>query len=75
MNFSQFFITRPIFAGVLSIILVLVGGISLNYLPVSEYPEVAPPNIVVRAVYPGANPQVIAETVSTVRNQMKCRGS
>ncbi len=66
MNFSQFFITRPIFAGVLSIILVLVGGISLNYLPVSEYPEVAPPNIVVRAVYPGANPQVIAETVSTV---------
>ncbi|MBL9146369.1 MAG: efflux RND transporter permease subunit [Verrucomicrobiaceae bacterium] len=66
MNFSQFFITRPIFAGVLSIILVLVGGISLNYLPVSEYPEVAPPNIVVRAMYPGANPQVIAETVSTV---------
>ncbi|MBL9114913.1 MAG: efflux RND transporter permease subunit [Verrucomicrobiaceae bacterium] len=65
MNFSQFFITRPIFAGVLSIILVLVGGISLNFLPVSEYPEVAPPNIVVRAVYPGANPQVIAETVST----------
>ena len=66
MNFSQFFITRPIFAGVLSIILVLVGAISLNFLPVSEYPEVAPPNIVVRAMYPGANPQVIAETVSTV---------
>ncbi len=66
MNFSQFFITRPIFAGVLSIILVLIGSISLNFLPVSEYPEVAPPNIVVRAMYPGANPQVIAETVSTV---------
>lgn len=66
MNFSQFFITRPIFASVLSIILVLVGTISLNFLPVSEYPEVAPPNIVVRAMYPGANPQVIAETVSTV---------
>ncbi len=66
MNFSQFFITRPIFAGVLSIILVLVGALSLNFLPVSEYPEVAPPNIVVRAMYPGANPQVIAETVSTV---------
>ena len=66
MNFSQFFITRPIFAGVLSILLLIVGGLSLNSLPVSEYPEVAPPNIVVRAIYPGANPQVIAETVSTV---------
>jgi hydrophobe/amphiphile efflux-1 (HAE1) family protein len=66
MNFSQFFITRPIFAGVLSVIMVLIGAISLNFLPVSEYPEVAPPNIVVRAIYPGANPQVIAETVSTV---------
>ncbi len=66
MNFSQFFITRPIFAGVLSVLLLIVGGLSLNNLPVSEYPEVAPPNIVVRAMYPGANPQVIAETVSTV---------
>jgi multidrug efflux pump len=66
MNFSQFFITRPIFAGVLSVLLLIVGGLSLTSLPVSEYPEVAPPNIVVRAIYPGANPQVIAETVSTV---------
>jgi multidrug efflux pump len=66
MNFSQFFITRPIFAGVLSILLLIVGGLSLISLPISEYPEVAPPNIVVRAIYPGANPQVIAETVSTV---------
>ncbi len=66
MNFSQFFITRPIFAGVLSILLLLVGGLSLTSLPISEYPEVAPPNIVVRAIYPGANPNVIAETVSTV---------
>ena len=66
MNFSQFFVTRPIFAGVLSVLLLIVGGISLVSLPVSEYPEVAPPNIVVRAIYPGANPEVIAETVSTV---------
>lgn len=66
MNFSQFFITRPIFAGVLSVLLLIVGGLSLNSLPISEYPEVAPPNIVVRAIYPGANPKVIAETVSTV---------
>ena len=65
MNFSQFFITRPIFAGVLSVLLVLVGGISLFRLPVSEYPEVAPPTVVVRAIYPGASPEVIAETVST----------
>lgn len=66
MNFSQYFITRPIFAGVLSLLLLIVGGLSLISLPVSEYPEVAPPNIVVRAIYPGANPKVIAETVSTV---------
>src|SRR3569623_1689163 len=66
MKFSQFFITRPIFAGVLSVLLLIVGGLSLTSLPVSEYPEVAPPNIVVRAIYPGANPQVIAETGSTV---------
>jgi multidrug efflux pump len=65
MNFSQFFITRPIFAGVLSVLLVLVGGIALFRLPVSEYPEVAPPTVVVRAIYPGASPEVIAETVST----------
>ncbi len=65
MNFSQFFITRPIFAGVLSVLLVLVGAISLFRLPVSEYPEVAPPTVVVRAIYPGASPEVIAETVST----------
>ncbi len=65
MNFSQFFITRPIFAGVLSALLVLVGAISLFRLPVSEYPEVVPPSVVVRANYPGASPEVVAETVST----------
>ncbi len=65
MKFSHFFITRPIFAGVLSLLLVIVGGISLWKLPVSEYPEVVPPTVVVRAVYPGANPKVIAETVAS----------
>jgi hydrophobe/amphiphile efflux-1 (HAE1) family protein len=69
MNFSDFFIKRPIFAGVLSIIIFLVGAIALWKLPVSEYPEVIPPTVVVRASYPGANPQTIAETVSTPLEQ------
>ncbi|MED5238567.1 MAG: multidrug efflux RND transporter permease subunit [Pseudomonadota bacterium] len=65
MNFSRFFVDRPIFAAVLSIIIFAVGLISLPSLPVSEYPEVVPPSVVVRTVYPGANPKVIAETVAT----------
>ena len=65
MNFSRFFIERPIFAAVLSIVITLVGAISYPSLPVAQYPEVAPPTIVVRASYPGANPEVIAETVAT----------
>jgi hydrophobe/amphiphile efflux-1 (HAE1) family protein len=69
MNFSDFFIKRPIFAGVLSIVIFLVGAIALWKLPVSEYPEVIPPTVVVRATYPGANPQTIAETVSTPLEQ------
>jgi hydrophobe/amphiphile efflux-1 (HAE1) family protein len=69
MNFSDFFIKRPIFAGVLSIVTFLVGTIALWKLPVSEYPEVIPPTVVVRAVYPGANPKTIAETVSTPLEQ------
>ncbi len=69
MNFSDFFIKRPIFAGVLSIVTFLVGAIALWKLPVSEYPEVIPPTVVVRAVYPGANPKTIAETVSTPLEQ------
>ena len=64
MNFSQYFIRRPIFAGVLSVVILLVGIIALQRLPVSEYPEVAPPQVIVRAVYPGANPRTISETVS-----------
>ncbi|MEZ0216263.1 MAG: efflux RND transporter permease subunit, partial [Rariglobus sp.] len=69
MNFSDFFIKRPIFAGVLSIIIFIVGAISLFQLPISEYPEVIPPTVIVTASYPGANPKTIAETVSTPLEQ------
>ncbi len=69
MNISDFFIKRPIFAGVLSIIIFLVGAISLTQLPVSEYPEVVPPTVVVRATYPGANPKTISETVAAPLEQ------
>ena len=64
MNLSKFFIDRPIFAGVLSLLILVAGLLALKVLPVSEYPEVVPPQVVVRAVYPGANPAVIAETVA-----------
>jgi multidrug efflux pump len=65
MNISRFFIDRPIFAGVLSLLIFLAGAIAIPNLPISEYPEVVPPTVVVRANYPGANPKVIAETVAT----------
>ncbi|MCQ1853884.1 efflux RND transporter permease subunit [Neorhizobium galegae] len=65
MNISRFFIDRPVFAAVLSILIVVAGLIGMRSLPISEYPNVVPPSIVVRAVYPGANPTVIAETVAT----------
>ena len=65
MNLSKFFIDRPIFAGVLSIVVFLAGGIAMLGLPVTEYPEVVPPSIVVTAVYPGANPRVLSEAVAT----------
>ena len=65
MNLSKFFIDRPIFAGVISVLMVLAGLIAVRGLPISEYPEVVPPSVVVRANYPGANPKVIAETVAT----------
>ncbi len=65
MNISRFFVDRPVFAGVLSLLIVIAGLIGMRSLPISEYPEVVPPSIVVRAQYPGANPKVIAETVAT----------
>ena len=69
MNFSQFFIRRPIFAAVLSLIILIGGAISLFQLPISEYPEVVPPTVVVRATFPGANPKVIGETVAAPLEQ------
>jgi multidrug efflux pump len=65
MNPSKFFIDRPIFAGVLSVLIFVAGLLALRAMPISEYPEVVPPSVVVRAQYPGANPKVIAETVAT----------
>ena len=64
MRFSHFFVDRPIFAGVISIILTLVGAISFRALPITEYPEIAPPTVVVTATYAGASAEVIAETVA-----------
>jgi hydrophobe/amphiphile efflux-1 (HAE1) family protein len=69
MKLSQFFITRPIFAGVLSALIFLAGLIALPQLPISEYPEVVPPTVIVKATYPGANPKVIAETVASPLEQ------
>jgi multidrug efflux pump len=65
MNLSRFFVDRPIFAGVISVAIFLAGLIALFQLPISEYPEVVPPSVVVKAQFPGANPKVIAETVAT----------
>jgi multidrug efflux pump len=65
MNISRFFIDRPVFAGVLSVLIVVAGLLGMRALPISEYPEVVPPSVVVRATYPGANPTVIAQTVAT----------
>jgi multidrug efflux pump len=67
--FSQFFIRRPIFAAVISLIFFIVGAISVWQLPITEYPEVVPPTVVVTASYPGANPKVIAETVASPLEQ------
>ena len=61
---SKFFIDRPVFACVLSILVIVAGLTSLSGLPIAEYPNLAPPTIVVKAVYPGANAQIIADTVA-----------
>ena len=65
MRFSRFFIDRPVFAVVLSLVVLAAGLIGITTLPISEYPEVTPPTIAVRAIYPGANPTVLAQTVGT----------
>src|SRR5262249_17029090 len=65
VNISRFFIDRPIFAAVISIVTVIVGAIAYLSLSVAQYPDVVPPTIVVTATYPGAPPEVIAQTVAT----------
>jgi multidrug efflux pump len=65
VNLSKFFIDRPIFAGVISVAVFLAGLIAMLQLPISEYPEVVPPSVVVTALFPGANPGTIADTVAT----------
>src|SRR6266404_211754 len=65
MRFSHFFVDRPIFASVISIILTIVGAISYRALPISEFPEIAPPTIVVSATFSGASAEVIAQTVAS----------
>jgi multidrug efflux pump len=69
VKFARFFIDRPIFAVVVSLLIVAAGSLALMRLPISEYPSVVPPTVVVRAVYPGANPKVIAETVAAPLEQ------
>jgi multidrug efflux pump len=69
MNISNFFIRRPIFAAVISIIILVIGALAYFRLPLSEYPEVVPPTVVVRTSYPGANPTVIADTVASPLEQ------
>jgi hydrophobe/amphiphile efflux-1 (HAE1) family protein len=65
MRFSHFFVDRPIFATVVSLVLLIIGGIAYTQLPVAQYPEIAPPTIVVRANYPGADADTVAKTVAT----------
>jgi hydrophobe/amphiphile efflux-1 (HAE1) family protein len=65
VRFSHFFIDRPIFAAVLAIIITITGALVERALPISEYPEIAPPTVSIRAVYPGASAEVLAETVAT----------
>ena len=65
MKFAHFFVNRPIFATVLSLVILIIGGIAYTQLPVAQYPEIAPPTIVVRAQYPGADAETVAKTVAT----------
>ncbi len=64
MNVSRFFVDRPIFAAVMSLLVLIAGLLAMFQLPISEYPEVSPPSVVVNASFPGANPKVIADTVA-----------
>ncbi|MBO7555998.1 MAG: efflux RND transporter permease subunit, partial [Alphaproteobacteria bacterium] len=71
MTFSEYFIDKPRFAAVISIVMVLLGGIALFMLPISQYPQITPPQIVVSASYPGANAKVLVDTVAIpIENQI-----
>ena len=70
MNIPRFFVDRPIFAVVLSVLMLIGGGLTLLKLPLSEYPQVTPPTVQVTASYPGASPEVIAETVAAPLEQV-----
>src|SRR5436305_12571698 len=61
--FARFFIDRPIFAWVLSIVIILIGGVAVFFLPIDQYPPITPPTVTVSASYPGANAQVVADTI------------
>src|SRR5688572_23261689 len=65
MRFAYFFIDRPVFASVLSIVTIIVGALAIRVMPVAQYPEIVPPTVVVTANYPGANAQTVADTVAT----------
>jgi multidrug efflux pump len=65
MRFAHFFIDRPVFASVISIVLVVVGAIAATLLPIAQYPEIAPPSVVITASYPGANADTVSKTVAT----------
>ena len=69
MNFARFFVDRPIFAAVLSIVITMLGALAYVSLPIAQYPEVIPPTVVVSAAYPGADARTLAETVSTPLEQ------
>src|SRR5688572_20482333 len=64
MRFAHFFIDRPVFAAVLSIVTIIVGALAIRVMPVAQYPEIAPPTVVITASYPGANAQTVADTVA-----------
>ena len=68
--FSRFFIDRPIFATVLSVVITLAGGIAVSTLPITQYPEIAPPTVEVSTMYPGANSRVVADTVAAPIEQL-----
>jgi hydrophobe/amphiphile efflux-1 (HAE1) family protein len=69
MRFAHFFVDRPIFASVVSIVLLIVGSVAYFQLPIAQYPEIAPPTIVIRTAYPGADAETIANTVATPLEQ------